>query len=106
MEEFIQRILETLTTNGFPAKRVTLPTEKMYEAADRRGLSFNTVLELLKRHHQIEAAIGPDKIVFSRTLEKTSDKADTIRQAQEMMAKMDPAELKRVQEMFENMSPE
>lgn len=37
MNEFVDKILQTLKTNGFPDKRVSLPTEKMYEAADNRG---------------------------------------------------------------------
>ncbi len=110
MREFIEKILQTLKTNGFPGKRVSLPTEKMYEVADSKGFSFNQVLEQLKAEHSIAAEIGPDKIVFSQVTVETSFKGmnpeEMMKQAQEMMAQMDPEELKRIQEMFTNMSPE
>ena len=100
MKEFIQKILETLKTNGFPHKRVSLPTDKMFEAADKRGFSFNKVLEELKTLHNVDAEIGAEKIIFSRP-----NQEDMMKQAQEMMAKMDPEELKKLQDMFMNMSP-
>ena len=102
MKEFSDKILQTLKTNGFPAKRVSLPTEKMYEAADNKGLSFNQVLEVLKNEHNVEAQIGADKIIFSQAVQPQ----DMMKQAQEMMAKMSPEELRKIQEMFENLSPE
>ncbi len=98
MKEFIEKILENLTTNGFPHKRVSLPTDKMFEAADKRGFSFNKVLEELKTLHNVDAEIGAEKIIFSR-----SNQEDMMKQAQDMMAKMDPAELKRLQDIFMNM---
>ncbi|HXH73414.1 MAG TPA: hypothetical protein VNJ08_00510 [Bacteriovoracaceae bacterium] len=110
MKEFIEKILQTLKSNGFPEKRVSLPTEKMYEAADNKGFSFNHVLEQLKADHGIEAQIGPEKIVFSKAIVEAPftgmNQEEMIRQAQEMMSKMDPEELKKIQEMFTNMSPE
>lgn len=102
MKEFIDKILQTLKSNGFPEKRVSLPTEKMYEVADNKGLSFNHVLEQLKADHNIEAQIGPEKIIFSQAL----NQEEMMRQAQEMMSKMDPEELRKLQDMFMNMSPE
>jgi hypothetical protein len=103
MNEFIEKILQNLRSNGFPAKRVSLPTDKMYEAADNKGFSFNQVLHQLKTDHNIEAQIGPEKIIFSQG-EKNQE--DMIKQAQEMVTNMDPEELKKLQEMFMNMSPE
>lgn len=108
MKEFIDHILKILSTNGFPQKRVSLPTEKMYEAADNKGFSFNQVLDELKASHNIEAQIGPDKIIFSQAVAANTamNKEDMMKQAQEMMSKMSPEELKRMQEMFMNMTPE
>ncbi|WPU66546.1 hypothetical protein [Peredibacter starrii] len=106
MKEFIDHILKILNTNGFPQKRVSLPTEKMYEAADNKGFSFNQVLEELKAAHNIDAQIGPDKIIFSQIVTTSSKQEDMMKQAQEMMSKMSPEELKRIQDMFMNMSPE
>lgn len=109
MKEFTDNILQTLKNNGFPEKRVSLPTEKMYEAADNRGLSFNKVLEQLNSEHGVAAEVGPDKIIFSNIQEEAPDSLDPqemIKQAQEMMSQMDPAELQKIQEMFMNMTPE
>lgn len=110
MKGFIEKILQTLKSNGFPEKRVSLPTEKMYEVSESKGFSFNQVLEQLKVEHEVSAEIGPDKIVFSRiTLESSipeMGQEEMIRQAQEMMSKMDPEELRKLQEMFTNMTPE
>lgn len=105
MKEFIDSILQTLKNNGFPEKRVSLPTERMYEVSENKGFSFNAVLEQLKTGHGIEAQIGAEKIVFFRSAPQMSQE-DMIRQAQEMMAQMDPEELRKIQEMFTNMTPE
>lgn len=101
MKEFIEKILQTLKTNGFPEKRVSLPTEKMYEAADNKGLSFNNVLEHLRTEHHIDSQIGSEKIIFSQ---KAVDPQDMMKQAQEMMSQMDPEEIRKLQEMFTNMT--
>lgn len=109
MDEFIDKILETLKANGFPGKRVSLPTDKMYEAADKRNLSFNKVLEKMKEDFAVHAEIGSEKILFSEVKAETFgnlDMQEMIRQAQEMMAQMDPEELRKLQESFQNMTPE
>lgn len=107
MNDFVAHILNILKTNGFPLKRVSLPTEKMYEAADNKGLSFNAVLDVLKKDHQVEAQIGTEKIIFSLSIPSTNQsKEDMMKQAQEMMGKMTPEEMKRMQDLFMNMSPE
>lgn len=117
MQEFIKKIIKNLESNGFPEKRVSLPVEKMYEAADNRGLSFNKVLETMKEERLVDAEIGPEKIVFSRPEEPAQadldqtpmedmDQAEMFKKAQEMMSNMDPAELKKMQEMVMGMSEE
>ena len=107
MNEFIQHILQTLKNNGFPGKRVSLPTDKMFEVADSKGFSFNDVLAKLKTEQNIDSQIGPEKIVFTQSVQAApANKDDMMKQAQEMMAKMTPEELKKIQDMFENMTPE
>ncbi len=105
MQEFIEKIIKTLESNGFPSKKVSLPTEKMYEAADNLNLSFNKVLEELKGRRQIIGEVGTEKIVFSKEAAQM-DQADMFKKAQEMMSQMGPDELKKMQEMVENMSDE
>lgn len=108
MKEFVEKILQTLKDHGFPAKRVSLPTEKMFETADAKGFSFNQVLQELKTQHQIDSQIGPDKIIFSQVVVESQamNPQEMLRQAQEMMSQMDPEELKKIQEMFTNLSDE
>ncbi len=108
MKEFIEKIIQNLNSNGFPAKRVSLPMEKMFEAADNKGFSFNKVMEVMKADYNIDSQISGEKIIFSQAQveAKAESKEDMIRQAQEMMAKMDPEELRKIQEMFNNMTPE
>ncbi len=102
MKEFADQILQNLANNGFPQKKVSLPTEKMFEVADNKGLSLNKVLEYINENHQIEADIQTERIVFSLT--QTGD--DMFAQAEQMMKNMDPGELQRMKEMVDNMSPE
>lgn len=107
MKDFINTILNILKNNNFPQKRVSLPTEKMYEVADKKGLSFNRVLEILRDEHQVDSEIGSEKIIFStKVSQKNQSQEDMMKQAQEMMSKMSPEDLARIQEMFMNMSPE
>ncbi len=108
MKEFTENILQTLKNNGFPGKRVSLPTDKMFEVAESKGFSFNDVLQNLKAEHNIDSKIGPEKIIFSPVAAVVDGMSpeEMMRQAQEMMSQMDPEELRKIQEMFTNMSPE
>ncbi|MGI4993726.1 hypothetical protein ACRXCV_13895 [Halobacteriovorax sp. GFR7] len=104
MEKFIDQIIKNLSANGFPEKKVSLPTDKMYEVADNKGLSLNKVLEELREKKMIDSEIGPEKIVF--TMKKFENQQDMYAKAQEMMSQMSPEELQKMQEMLQNMSPE
>lgn len=107
MEKFAKQIRKNLEDNGYPGKRVSLPTEKMYEVADSKDLSLNKVLEFLKEKEGINYEIGDDRIVFSPTEQldfSQLNQADMMGKAQEMMANMDPAEIEKIKKMYENMS--
>lgn len=109
MDEFIEKIIATLESNDFPQKRVSLPVEKMYEAADNRGLNFNNVLEKIKADHQINYTIETEKVVFEKSMPQNSpfgdmSKEDMMKQANDMMSSMSPEQLRALQEQFSNMS--
>jgi len=110
MNKFIEQIKKNLENNGFPAKKVSLPTEKMYEIADSKGLSLNKVLETMREQEQIQFEIGDEKIVFSKVVVGKEDfpnlNPEMFAKVQEMMSKMDPEELKKMQEQVANMSEE
>ena len=61
--EFIVKIMETLSNNGFPEKKVALSLDKLYESASNKGLSFNKVLEFLKEKG-IDHEKTTEKIIF------------------------------------------
>jgi hypothetical protein len=60
---FVQSIIDNIKKNGFPDKKVSLPLEQLYEAAHRRGINLNKVLETLEGI-QIAHVKTPEKIVF------------------------------------------
>lgn len=60
---FRDRIIKTLTDNGFPEKRVTLPLEKMYQAAEDKNINFNDVLTELE-NEGIGHEKSSEKILF------------------------------------------
>lgn len=116
MKKFIEQIVKNLELNGFPAKKVSLPTEKMFEIADTKGFSFNAVMDEMNSSMQIHGVIEGDKIVFSKAVENMSDfdmsafeglsESEQMAKAQEMMSKMDPAQLQGMKDIFMNMSEE
>ncbi len=109
MKDFIDKVIETLNANGFPNKRVSLPTEKMFEAADNKGFSFNTVLNEMREKNQIHSFIEGEKIIFSHEHKEEGPrvpKEDLFKQAQDMMSQMTPEELQKMQDTIMNMSPE
>ena len=107
MEKFAEQIKKNLESNGYPGKRVSLPTEKMYEIADNKGLSLNKVLDFLKEDQGVGYEIGDDKIIFTSNEPvdfSHLNQEDMMGKAQEMMANMDPAQIEEIKKMYENMS--
>ncbi len=112
IEKFVETLYKNLTLNGFPEKRVSLPTEKMYEVADDKGLSLNKALEVLSDKYNLDYEIGDERILFeagSKKLEdnydfSNLDQSEMLKKAQDFLSKMDPAEVKRMQEKVMNMS--
>ena len=104
-EKFLNQILKNLELNGFPAKKVSFDLMKMYELADNKGFSFNDTLEDLENNHSIFNEKTDEKIIFFKEQEQTIN-ADMFKQAQDMLSQMDPAEIERIKDMYENMSDE
>ena len=100
MKEFIQSIIQNLENNGFPHKSVSFPTEKMYEIAEKKGLSFNDVRAELEKSYYIASEIDDERIIF-----KINMSPDIMAKAQEMMAKMTPEEMEKMREMMGQKQP-
>lgn len=97
------QILSNLKNNGFPAKKVSLPLERMYEVADNKGENLNTILEELKLEG-IDHDKTVDKIIFKSAMPNLD--SDAFAKAQEMMKAMGPEEMKKLQDQVANMSDE
>ena len=103
MEKFTNQLIKNLENNGFPEKKVAFNIETIYQKCEDAGFSFNTLRPTLLEKG-IESTIETERVIFSKT--QSINKSDKIKEAQQMMSKMDPEELQKIQTMFENMSEE
>lgn len=101
-DKFLKMIENNLKSNGFPLKKVAFEIEKIYEIADKYNLSFNSLKEDLETKN-ISYEITTEKVIFFAHI-PNEDNQDMFTKAQEMLSKMDPAEIARIQKMYENMS--
>lgn len=107
--KFIDTIITNLENNGFPAKRVSLPLEQMYEVADNKGLNFNKVLERLQQEKKINHIKTAEKIIFFQEQVNPfagMDKENIQNTIQQMMSQMTPEQMTELQETYNKMSPE
>lgn len=120
---FVDRIVEQLAKNGFPARPVSFPIERMYEAGAAKGLSFNKVLEVLAERG-IAHEKTPEKVIFSpaaaapSTLDASAfsgfdpaalagmSQEQLLAAAQAAMQQLDPEQLAALRAMVEGMTPE
>ena len=61
--QFVQTVIDNIKKNGFPEKKVAFGLEKLYEAAEKKNINFNKVLQTLDEI-QIAHEKTPEKIVF------------------------------------------
>jgi hypothetical protein len=103
------QIIKNLELNGFPHKSVSLPLEKMYEVADKKGENLNTILEELAAEGTIHSKTT-DKIVFSKQTPANFNPADfnmdgdMMKKVQELMSSMNPEDLQKIKDQVSNMS--
>jgi DNA-directed RNA polymerase specialized sigma54-like protein len=100
---FKEQIIQNLSKNGFPSKKVSFDLEKLYELADSKNESLNNILDELDKvgtHHFKEG----DKIIFFE--EARGEQEDMMKKANEAMANMSEDEINKIKEMAENMSDE
>jgi quinolinate synthase len=101
---FIEQILKNLETHGHPEKRVSLPLEKMYEAADNKGLSFNAILKTLKEEHHIDHLLETERVIFFPLAQKDPE---AFSLNPDDLKSMDQDELKKkAQDLMQSMTPE
>ena len=75
LASFIDRLMAQLTKNGYPGRRVAFPIERLYESADKQGLSFNKVLEVLAERG-IAHEKTPEKVIFGEAVVQESPSAE------------------------------
>lgn len=105
IDSFIEQLMKNLHKNGYPARRVSFGLERLYEAADAKGLSLNKALDLL-RAQGVDHSKTNEKIIFFATPAPVAEGAgegagDFLAQAQAMMAGMGPEELEGLRGMVE-----
>ncbi|MBN2718166.1 MAG: hypothetical protein JXX14_20140 [Deltaproteobacteria bacterium] len=61
--QFVQSVIDNIKKNGFPGKKVAFGLEKLYEAAEKKSINLNRVLDTLDSI-QIAHQKTPDKIIF------------------------------------------
>jgi hypothetical protein len=106
------QIIKNLELNGFPEKSVSLPLEKLYEVADKKGENLNKILEELATEGTNHTKTD-EKIVFSNISpvqessfnpEDMNLDGDMMKKVQEMMSSMKPEDLQKIKEKVTNMS--
>jgi hypothetical protein len=122
VSDMVASIQATLEKNGFPTNRVSLPLERLYESAHQNGLNFNKVLEELKENGVAHEKTS-EKIIFLPASKvdplpgglfdqlknidfSKMNMAEMMSQASTLMSQMDPGQLQKIREIYENLSPE
>ncbi len=132
--KFVQSVIDNVKKNGFPDKRVAFPIETLYEAAEKKGINFNKVLETLDSI-LIAHEKTPEKIIFyakdriqqnepanpeasapninpegfanlDPTMFKNMNMQEMMTAAAAMMQNMSPEQLEAIKSMYDNMSDE
>lgn len=132
--EFAQTIVDNVKRNGFPDKKVAFPIEQLYEAAEKKSINLNKVLETLDEI-QIAHVKTPEKIIFyardrwplrspapigdesasgiadmmgniDPEILRGMDPSQMMAAAAQMMQNMTPEQLDSAKKMYDSMTPE
>lgn len=130
-DDFVALVRRNLERNGFPGNGVSLPLERMYEEADKRGFSFNKVRDALAKEG-VATHLTDERVVFEAAAaaepvpgaglsgsssgsgygfgdddgDGSVGDADLFATAQEMFARMSPAEREELMRMMNGLDPE
>jgi hypothetical protein len=74
--KFVQNIIDNIKKNGFPERKVAFGLERLYDAAEKKGINLNRVLKTLD-DIQIAHEKSPEKIIFFPKPEKQVEVADS-----------------------------
>ena len=98
-------IINNLKNNGFPNNSVSLPLEKLYEVADKKGENLNQILKELEAEGTLNNKTA-DKIIFKTSAITKDINPEMMKKAEEMMGNLDPSKLQEIQEKVASMSAE
>lgn len=114
IDEFMKLVLRNLEKNGFPAKAVSFPLDKMYESASRRGFSFNKIRTLLEKQN-IATELTTDHVIFrSQSASPVSPELDNegfdfsnmASMAQKILQDLSPEQMAELEQIMANLKPE
>ncbi len=109
MQHLKDKILKTLNQHGFPQKKVSLPTDKLFQMADDIGCSFNKIADQFKAEGMV-IEIQAERTIFSMDLSSQPESSfapqDILKKAQEMMAGLSSEERTKLMQQYQSMSDE
>lgn len=106
-----ESIINSITKNGFPEKKVSLPFQAIFKACKNSDVSLSAVLKNLEKQ-QIYNEKSGDKILFfdQQTPKKTPDfdpgeiPEGLYKEAMDKVKNMDPTELEEMKKRIMSMS--
>lgn len=105
-DQFLGSIQNTLEKNGYPAKHVALPLERMYEVAHEKGLNFNKALTLLDERGVAHEKSTERIIFFPKSEVVAPSMHDMMAEAQRVVSSMSPDEMQQLMKLYQNMTSE
>lgn len=109
--DFVQIVIDNVKKNGFPEKKVAFPFEKLTEAAEKKEIDLDKVLQLLDDIQIAHVKTGTKIVFYAKDRGPFAESTPKNEGSQpgpfEVFGDMDPAELMAAAaQMMQNMSPE
>ncbi len=109
-----ENILHSLSKNGFPEKRVSLPFQAVFKACKQADTNLSAVLNKLEQQEILNSVEGDRILFFTKETAKTAEEPkqwegvdfsnEMVKEAMEKISKLDPEELEKMKQQVAGMS--